>query len=71
MLGFTGASKILEGIIKLLVKIEGKEMTRDAMAEFLVVDIPRAYNAVVRRRSIHEVQGIISTYCLTMLYVSN
>ena len=38
---------------------------------FLVVDVPGAYNAIVGRHFIHDIQGIVSTYQLTMLYVSN
>ena len=44
---------------------------RDVMTEFLVVDVPGAYNAIIGRPFIHDIQGVVSTYHLTMLYVSN
>ncbi|XP_021737362.1 uncharacterized protein LOC110703889 [Chenopodium quinoa] len=44
---------------------------RDIMAEFLVIDVPSAYNAIVGRPLIHDMQAVVSTYHLTMVYVSN
>ena len=60
-----------EGLILLPVRIGENDTVRDVMAEFLVVDVPQVYNAIIRRPFIHDVQGVISTYHLTMLYVSN
>lgn len=41
---------------------------RDVMAEFLVVDILGAYNTIVGRPFMRDVQGVVSTYHFTMLY---
>lgn len=40
--GFTRASVVLEGIIKLPVKIGEGSQSRDLMVKFLVVDVPVA-----------------------------
>lgn len=47
------------------------EEARDVMVEFLLVDVPRAYNAIVEQLFLYDVQGVVSTYHLTILYVSN
>ncbi|XP_048491429.1 uncharacterized protein LOC125492757 [Beta vulgaris subsp. vulgaris] len=71
VIGFTGASVVLEGLISLLLRIGENGTARDVMAEFLVVDVPGAYNAIIGCPFIHDVQGVVSTYHLTMMYVSN
>lgn len=37
----------------------------DLMVEFLVVDIPVAYNAIIGRPLIYDAQVVVSTYHLT------
>ncbi|XP_048496372.1 uncharacterized protein LOC125495637 [Beta vulgaris subsp. vulgaris] len=71
VIGFTGASVTLERLLSLPVRIGHDAEPRDVMTEFLVVDVPGAYNAITGRPIIHDVQGIVSKYHLTMLYVSN
>ncbi|XP_057247172.1 uncharacterized protein LOC130589697 [Beta vulgaris subsp. vulgaris] len=71
VIGFTGASVVPEGLISLPVRVGEDESARDVMTEFLVVDVPGAYNAIIGRPFIHDIQGVVSTYHLTMLYVSN
>ena len=71
VIGFTGASVILEGTIKLAVKLGEGSQSRDLMVEFLVVDVPAAYNAIIGRPLIHDPQAVVSTYHLTMVYTSN
>lgn len=71
MIGFTRASTIPKGIIKLPVRVGESYCAKDVMAEFLAVDVPGAYNAIVGRPLIHDVQGVVFTNHLTMMYVSN
>ena len=52
VIGFTGASVVPEGLISLLVRIGEDDTTRDVMAEFMVVDVPGAYN--YHRASLHS-----------------
>ncbi|XP_048490004.1 uncharacterized protein LOC125491966 [Beta vulgaris subsp. vulgaris] len=70
-IGLTRASVVPEGTIKLPVKIREGFQSRDLMVEFLVVDVPAAYNAIIGRPLIHDVQAVVSTYHLTMIYASN
>ena len=68
---FTGASVVPEGTIKLAVKLVEGSDSRDLIVEFLVVDVPAAYNAIIGRPLIHDAQAVVSTYHLTMVYTSN
>ena len=68
VIGFTGASVVLEGIITLPVRVGDEETMSDVMAEFLVLDVPGAYYTIIGCPFIHDVQGVVSTYHLTMLY---
>lgn len=68
---FNGSSSYLEdGKILILVTIDKGWATRNTMAEFLVVDVPSAYNMIVGRPLIHDIQWVVSTYHQTMIYVS-
>ncbi|XP_057251799.1 uncharacterized protein LOC130591870 [Beta vulgaris subsp. vulgaris] len=71
VIGFTGASVVPEGKVKLAVKIGEGSRSKDLMVEFLVVDVPAAYNAIIGRPLIHDAQAVVSTYHLTMIYTSN
>ncbi|XP_057247518.1 uncharacterized protein LOC130589905 [Beta vulgaris subsp. vulgaris] len=71
VIGFTGASVVPEGTVKLAVKIGEGSRSKDLMVEFLVVDVPAAYNAIIGRPLIHDAQAVVSTYHLTMIYTSN
>lgn len=68
VIGFMRSSVKPEGIIKLPVRMGENEDVRDAMVEFLVVDVSGAYNTIVGRSFIHDVHGVVSTHHLTMLY---
>ena len=71
VIGFTGASVTPEGLITLSVRVGDNNEARDVITEFLIVDVPAAYNAIIRRPFIHDVQGVVCTYHLTMWYVLN
>uniref|UniRef100_A0A803N6K6 Uncharacterized protein n=1 Tax=Chenopodium quinoa TaxID=63459 RepID=A0A803N6K6_CHEQI len=71
MVGFNGSTVRLEGSIVLPVRFGEGPTTRDAMAEFIVFDVPSAYDAIIGRPLIHDTQAIASTYHLTMAYVLN
>lgn len=57
VIGFTGASLVPEGTIKLAVKLGEGSHSRDLLVEFLVVDVPAAYNAIIGRPFIHDPQA--------------
>uniref|UniRef100_A0A803N0L1 Gag-pol polyprotein n=1 Tax=Chenopodium quinoa TaxID=63459 RepID=A0A803N0L1_CHEQI len=71
IIGFNGSTVRPEGSIVLLVRLGDGPTTRDVMAEFLVVNVPSAYNAIISRAIIHDVQAVVSIYHLTIAYVSN
>ncbi|XP_021742868.1 uncharacterized protein LOC110708948 [Chenopodium quinoa] len=71
VIGFNGSTVRPEGSIIPQVRIGEGTRARDMMTEFLIVDVPSAYNAIVGRPLIHDAQAVVSTYHLTMVYVSN
>ena len=84
VIGFTKAYVVSKGTIKLAVKLGEGSHFRDLMVEFLVVNVPTAYNAeflvvnvstaynaIIGRPLIHDAQAVVSTYHLTMIYTSN
>uniref|UniRef100_A0A803MCQ7 Uncharacterized protein n=1 Tax=Chenopodium quinoa TaxID=63459 RepID=A0A803MCQ7_CHEQI len=56
IIGFNGSTVRFEGSIVLQVRIGEGIAARDFMTEFLVVDVLSAYNAIVGRPMIHDVQ---------------
>ncbi|XP_048489862.1 uncharacterized protein LOC125491832 [Beta vulgaris subsp. vulgaris] len=71
VIGFTRAFVVPEGTIKLAVKLGEGSHSRDLIVEFLVVDVPAGYNAIIERPLIHDAQVVVSAYHLTMVYTSN
>ncbi|XP_021765497.1 uncharacterized protein LOC110730025 [Chenopodium quinoa] len=71
VISFNGSTVRPEGSIVLQVRMGEGPAVRDVMAEFLVIDVSSAYNAIVGRPLIHDMQAVVSTYHLTMVYVSN
>ncbi|XP_021766311.1 uncharacterized protein LOC110730796 [Chenopodium quinoa] len=71
VIGFNGSTVRPEGSIVLPVKLGDGPHARDVMGEFLVVDVKSAYNAIIGRPIIHDMQAIVSTYHLAIAYVSN
>uniref|UniRef100_A0A803MV38 Uncharacterized protein n=1 Tax=Chenopodium quinoa TaxID=63459 RepID=A0A803MV38_CHEQI len=71
VIGFNGLMVRPEGSIVLLVRLGDGPAARDVMAEFLVVNVPSAYDAIIGRSIIHDVQAVVSTYHLIIAYVSN
>ncbi|XP_021757953.1 uncharacterized protein LOC110722989 [Chenopodium quinoa] len=71
VIGFNGSTVRPEGSVVLPVKLGDGPQARDVMAEFLVVDVKSAYNAIIGRPIIHDMQVVVSTYYLAIAYVSN
>ncbi|KAL0312147.1 UNVERIFIED_CONTAM: hypothetical protein Sradi_5614000 [Sesamum radiatum] len=70
LVGFGGSKVVLEGIIDLLVSI-GEEPTRKTcMIQFLVVDSPFAYNAVLGRLGLNIFRALVSTYHLKLKFLT-
>ncbi|XP_056690374.1 uncharacterized protein [Spinacia oleracea] len=71
VIGFSGASVYPEGSIRLPVQVGRGVSARDLMVDFLVIKVPAAYNVIIGRPFIHDAQAVVSTYHLTMIYLSN
>uniref|UniRef100_A0A803MU17 Uncharacterized protein n=1 Tax=Chenopodium quinoa TaxID=63459 RepID=A0A803MU17_CHEQI len=71
VIGFNGSTVKPEGSILLQVHIGEGAAARDVMTEFLVEDVPPAYNAIVGRPMIHGVQAVVSLYHMTTIYIAN
>ncbi|XP_056690127.1 uncharacterized protein [Spinacia oleracea] len=71
VIGFFEATVFPEGSIRLPVQIGEGSVARDLMVDFLVIKVTVAYNIIVGRPFIHDAQAVVSTYHLTMIYMSN
>uniref|UniRef100_A0A803N5K0 Uncharacterized protein n=1 Tax=Chenopodium quinoa TaxID=63459 RepID=A0A803N5K0_CHEQI len=71
VIGFNGSTVRPEGSITLQVRVGEGPAVRDIMAEFLVIDVSSAYNAIIGRPLIHDIQAVVSTYHLPMVYLTN
>ncbi|XP_056694879.1 uncharacterized protein [Spinacia oleracea] len=71
VIGFSGANVYPEGSIRLPVLVGRGVSARDLMVDFLVIKVPAAYNVIIGRPFIHDAQAVVSTYHLTMIYLSN
>ena len=58
LIGFSGEHKSILGEIVFPVYVEGVNLP----TKFLVMDCPSAYNAILRRHWIHEMEAMPSTY---------
>ncbi|KAK3021996.1 hypothetical protein RJ639_045650 [Escallonia herrerae] len=57
-----------EGIIALLVAIGTPPAQANFMLDFVVVKIPSAYNAILGRPALNQLQAVVSTYHLKMKF---
>ncbi|XP_021863562.2 uncharacterized protein [Spinacia oleracea] len=71
VIGFSGATVYPEGSIRLPVRMGKGTSARDLMVDFLVIKVPAAYNVIIGRPFVHDAQAVVSTYHLTMVYLSN
>ena len=68
--GFTGDSVVLLGVILLSMTLEEYPRQSCVMADFLVIDQPSAFNAILRRPSLRELRAITSIYHLLMKFLT-
>ncbi|KAK3023914.1 hypothetical protein RJ639_043457 [Escallonia herrerae] len=66
--GFSNHPVATEGIIALPVAIGTPPTQANLMLDFVVVKIPSAYNAILRRPALNRLQAIVSTYHLKMKF---
>ncbi|KAK3002092.1 hypothetical protein RJ639_021794 [Escallonia herrerae] len=66
--GFSNHPVAVEGIIALPVAIGTPPAQANFMLDFVVVKVPSAYNAILGRPTLNQLQAIVSTYHLKMKF---
>ncbi|KAK3000081.1 hypothetical protein RJ639_023783 [Escallonia herrerae] len=66
--GFSNHPVAAEGIIALPVAIGTPPAQDNFILDFLVVKVPSAYNAILERPALNQLQAVVSTYHLTMKF---
>ncbi|KAK3001278.1 hypothetical protein RJ639_020818 [Escallonia herrerae] len=66
--GFSNHSVAVEGIIALPVVIGTPSTQANFMLDFVVVKVPSAYNAILGRPALNQLQAVVSTYHLKMKF---
>jgi len=64
--GFRGQPTYPVGMKRLLVRIREKDNSRTANVNFLVVDVPMAYNIIIGHLTLSLVKAVIAPYLLLM-----
>lgn len=64
--GFAGYNEQPYGGVKLLITIGNHPAQAIVLANFLVVDTPLIYNAIIGRLTLNELQVVASTYHLVL-----
>ncbi|KAK3026499.1 hypothetical protein RJ639_041796 [Escallonia herrerae] len=66
--GFSNHPVAVEGIIALLVAIGAPPAQANFMLDFVVVKVPSAYNAILGRPVLNQLQAVVFTYHLKMKF---
>ncbi|KAK3038717.1 hypothetical protein RJ639_028324 [Escallonia herrerae] len=66
--GFSNHPVAAEGIITLPVAIGTPSAQANFMLDFVVVKVPSAYNAILGRPALNQLQAVVSTYHLKMKF---
>ena len=56
------------GMIRLLVRFGDKTKSKNLETDFLVVDVPTAYNVILGRPALHKVKAVIAPYLLQLQF---
>ncbi|KAK3033423.1 hypothetical protein RJ639_032396 [Escallonia herrerae] len=68
--GFSNHPVAVEGIIALLVAIGTPPTQANFMLDFVMVKVPSAYNAILGRPALNQLQAVVSTYHLKMKFLT-
>ncbi|KAK2999039.1 hypothetical protein RJ639_023403 [Escallonia herrerae] len=66
--GFSNHPVAIKGIIALLVTIGTPPTQANLMLDFVVVKVPSAYNAILGRPTLNQLQAVVLTYHLKMKF---
>jgi len=68
ILGFGGQEIYPAGKIYLLVHFGDKTKFKSLKIDFLVVDLPTAYNVIIGRPTLHQVRAVVAPYFLQLQF---
>jgi len=68
ILSFGGQEVNPKRVIRLRLCFRDKAKTRNIEVDFLVVDVPMAYNVILERPTLHKVKAIIASYLLQLQF---
>jgi len=71
ILGFGGQEVNPTGMIRLPVCFGDKIKSKNLEVDFLVVDVPTAYNVILGRPTLHKVKAVIASYLLQLQFKTN
>ncbi|KAL5554830.1 hypothetical protein UlMin_037066 [Ulmus minor] len=66
--GFTGDSIHSEGVLNLLVDLGTPPCQHIQSVEFVVIDCPSSYNAIIGRPTLYAIRAVTSTYHLLVKF---
>lgn len=66
--GFSGYTIWPSGEVELLVTVGSHPVQATMLPNFLVVDTPRVYKAIIRRPTLNDLRAIASTYHLALKF---
>ncbi|KAJ8422439.1 hypothetical protein Cgig2_019156 [Carnegiea gigantea] len=68
LLGFGGQEVNPTGLIRLPVRFGDKLKSKNLEVDFLVVDVPTAYNVILGRPTLHKVKAVIAPYLIQLQF---
>jgi len=64
LVGFRGLSTYPSGTKKLLVQMGDKDNSRNSKINFLIIDIPMAYNVILGCPTLKAIKAVVTPYFL-------
>ena len=68
LVGFGGQPTYPVGVKKLTVRVGEKDNSRTVDVNFLVVDVPMAYNVIIERPTLSMLKAVVAPYLLLMQF---
>ena len=68
VLGFGGQEVTPAGTVRLPVRFGDKTRFRSLEVDFLVVDVPTAYNVILGRPTLHKAKAVVAPYLLQLQF---
>ena len=65
---FTGVAMVLRGHVKLPLTIGDSNRQATVMADFLIIDCPSAYNVIMERPTMNNLNLVVSIRALTIKF---